>query len=180
MSIDLSKFSKAANGTTQAPPLPVSAMTGNVLDGVSSAAVYDRGIPLESGSYTVNIDVVKLFPSRQKAGHVFVVEMLVEETFSGTAKPGDRRAWVQFINPQGDVKQRPIALGMIKAFILAAVNPGTAAEKATVIENLQEIILGAASDSQDLKGYKVRATSSALAPKNPGDKAFQQVQFHPA
>ena len=174
--LNMDKFKNTAAAQTAPQPAPAAAST-NALEGLGSAQVFEKGIQFETGTYVATIDVVKLFPSRQKSADIFVVEFIVKETINGAAQPGERRSWVQQINKVGDVKQRPMALSAIKGFVMAAVNPKTPADKAAVADNAQEIILAAVSDSQDLKGYEVRVASSPIPPKKPGDPVYQRVNF---
>lgn len=182
MPVDLNKHKKNAPAQTAAPaptaPPPQGYDPATILSGIKDASESGRLPRLPVGTYKLQIDKCSLPEIRnpmKSAGHNFIVEFTVVETYTGTAKPGDRHSWVQMVSAGRGGKekvQRDMALGAIKSFLYAVQGAKTPEQKVEIDGIFDEVINGVINENA-YEGDFFRATSVT----NPKDPQYVNLTF---
>lgn len=168
--MDLTKF-KTTNGT--AKPAGANVASG-ALSGLKDAETWERNPTFSPGAYIATVTSCKVFPSKKKAGHNFLVEFTIEENVNGKDAKGDKRVWIQSIDPGGI--QRGMALGAIRAFALAVLAPKDQAEREAIEENLEEVVVEA-TEKGGFDGNKVQVNCTMNSAKD--GKEYARLTFSP-
>lgn len=129
--------------------------TKAVFSGLSSAKVFERGVYLNPGNYTLQIENC-LVKETRKSGNGFIVEMTVLSADGEGANPvGSKATWFQ------SLKDKDVAFGAIKEALYAFLGYDYSTQKEEIAKDIDpniESLIEEAITKNALKGSKVGCT----------------------
>lgn len=121
-----------------------------ILDGLTNANMFDRGVFLDPGVFTLKW-IKALFKRTRKSGTCFIVEFEVVASSSPKHPVGSKATWCQ------KMQDLDVALGSLKSFLYAVLGFEWPRDKeyliANVDRNLKQILASAITENE---GQKLR------------------------
>lgn len=120
--------------------------------GLQSAQVFEKGVFLETGVYSLQIDKVILKDTR-KSGSALIAEAIILESNNPKYPVGSKASWFQ------SLRDKDVAFGAIKQFIYSVLGkelPRDKEEITTKIDPNIEALIVRAVEENCLRGAKVR------------------------
>src|SRR5215472_14584830 len=108
-------------------------MNKSVFSGLRNASVFERGVFLQPGTYTLEINKC-LVKETRKSGDGFIVEFTVRQSTSDQHPVGTKASWFQAL------KDKDVAFGAIKEFLYAVLGMRWPDDRERILKEVDPVL----------------------------------------